>query len=60
MASYRFNFRVETYIEADTLEEASSKFEAMELPQDLDFVEVVSVEDGDTYEDLTDEYEELA
>lgn len=59
MASFRFNYRVETYIEADSMKEAVSKFENMQLPENVDFVEVVSVEDGDTMEDLTDKYNEI-
>lgn len=59
MASFRFNYRVETYIEADSMKEAVSKFENMQLPENVDFVEVVSVEGGDTMEDLTDKYNEI-
>ena len=57
MASYRFNYRVESFIEADSMEDAVRKFEDIELPNNVEFIEVLSVEDGDTLEDLTSEYE---
>ena len=58
MASYRFNYRVESFIEADSMEDAVRKFEDIELPNNVDFIEVLSVENGDTLEDLTSEYED--
>ena len=58
MASYRFNYRVESFIEADSMEDAVRKFEDIELPNNVEFIEVLSVEDGDTLEDLTSEYED--
>lgn len=59
MASYRFNYRVETTIEAKTLKEATDKFHSMELPEDVEFIEVLTVEAADNYNDVTDEYENL-
>lgn len=58
MASYRFNYRVESFIEADSMEDAVRKFEDIKLPNNVDFIEVLSVENGDTLEDLTSEYED--
>ena len=58
MANYRFNYRVESFIEADSMEDAVRKFEDIELPNNVDFIEVLSVENGDTLEDLTSEYED--
>lgn len=50
------SFRVCTVIEAESVEEASSKFEDMELGEGIEFVEVVEVYDEDTYDDLTDKF----
>lgn len=54
----RITFRSEVYLEGKDLEEIKSKFEQMDLNNDsgMEFVELVSVEDANTYEDLTHEY----
>ena len=53
----RFTYRMETYVEGETFDECVSKFEQMNLDaENAFFVEMVSVEDADTYEDLTDKY----
>lgn len=55
----RITFRVETYIEGDTLQEIKSKFENTPIGElETEFVELVSVEDGDTSEDLLNQWED--
>ena len=54
----RITFRVETYIEGKSLPEIRSKFEAMDLPENCNFVELVSVEDALTYDDIMPEFED--
>lgn len=59
----RITFRSEVYIEADSLKEARQKWESCELFSDeakklsADFIEIDSIEDGDTYDDLTSEWD---
>lgn len=54
----RLTYRAEVYIEADTLAEARDKWESMDLfsneamKHNASFVELVSVEDEETYKDL--------
>jgi len=48
------NFRVSVTIEANTIDEASRKFEDLELGEGIEFVEVLEVHNEDTHEDLTD------
>ena len=45
--NYRFTYRVETFIEAESPSDAQSKFEEIEFPSNMDFVEMVSFEDED-------------
>lgn len=58
----RLTYRAEVYIEADTLAEARDKWESMDLfsneamKHDAAFVELVSVEDEETYKDLFHEW----
>lgn len=59
MQSVRITFRVETIIDGRNLNEIKSKFEDMDLPLDIDFVELVSVEDYETRNDLKNEWDEL-
>lgn len=61
----RVTFRSEVYIDASSVAEAKEKFEAMELysekakkEMNADFVEINSIEDGDTYDDLTEKWDE--
>ena len=60
-----FRFRSEVYIDASSVAEAKEKFEAMELysekakkEMNADFVEINSIEDSDTYDDLTEKWDE--
>ena len=56
----RFTYRKETYVEGETFDECVSKFEQMNLEtENSTFVEITSVEDADTYEDLSIKYSEL-
>lgn len=48
--NYRFTYRVETFIEAESPSDAQSKFDEIEFPSNMDFVEMVSFEDEDGYE----------
>ena len=53
----RVTFRVETYIEGETLAQIKSSFEGTGLKDmHLDFVELVSVEDAEDLRDITDEW----
>ena len=61
----RVTFRSEVYIDADSVADAKAKFEAMELysekaknEMNADFVEINSIEDSDTYDDLTEKWDE--
>ena len=55
----RITFRVETCIEGDTLQGIKSRFENTPIGElETEFVELVSVEDGDTSEDLLDQWED--
>ena len=55
----RFTYRMETYVEGETFDECVSKFEQMNLEtENSNYVEIIRVEDADTYEDLTNEYNE--
>ena len=60
----RVTFRSEVYIDASSVAEAKEKFEAMELYSEkakkemsADYIEIDSIEDGDTYDDLTEEWD---
>jgi hypothetical protein len=58
----RITFRSEIVVEGNDLEEIKQKFEGLNLctkEGNGDFVELVSVEDNDTYEDLMEEWDEL-
>lgn len=59
MGLFRYNYRVETTIEANSLKEATDKFHFMELPKGVEFIEVINVENGITHDDITNEYEKL-
>ena len=51
----RITYRSEVYVEGETLEECRRKWEELDLTSkegNPEFVELVSVEDADTYEDL--------
>lgn len=59
----RITFRSEIYIEGETIKDVREKFENIQLfnpeavkENALDYVELVSVEDDVTYEDLEEEY----
>ncbi len=59
----RITFRSECYIEGDTLAEIRDKYETTNIYSeeflenlDGDFVETMTVEDADTYEDKLSEY----
>ena len=59
----RFTFRGEVYISGDTMEEIKEKWESFPLFSDVaveeynaDFVELETVENAETYEDLDKEY----
>lgn len=54
----KVTYRVESYIKGNSLAEIKSRFEDMRFPNNMEFVELVSVEDADTYNDLMDEWEE--
>lgn len=56
----RVTYRMETYIEADTIAEARDKFEESPMNEYglwSDFVELVSVEDAETHKDLLNEWD---
>ena len=61
----RITFRSEIYIEADTMDDIVEAWERIPLwsqeadSHNVDFVEVVSVEDANTYKDLTNEFNEF-
>lgn len=59
--SIRFTFRMEAYVEGETIEEIKEKYSEIicrQTENGADFVETVSVEDGDTYEDLWNKFYE--
>ena len=53
----RITYRVETIIDTNDLSEAVSEFHKMDMPENTEFVELVSVED-DEYNDLMHEFRE--
>ncbi len=60
----RITYRSEVYIQGDTLEDIKRTFENINLDDveheenitDYGFVELISVEDADSYEDLTSKF----
>lgn len=54
----RFTFKMEVYVEGDTIEEIRDTYNSILEIQSrtADFVETDSVEDADTYEDLWNQY----
>lgn len=63
----RITYRSEIYIEGDTLGDIKDTFETLNLDPvskndigvtDYGYVELVSVEDADTYKDLMDKWED--
>lgn len=52
----RITWRSELFIKGDTLEEIKRKFENLDLGLNSSFVENLSIEDVDTEEDLTSEF----
>lgn len=59
----RITFRSEVYVSGDTMDEIRDKFEDMQIfdsnainENDAAFIELISVEDAETYEDLEREY----
>lgn len=62
----RITFRSEVYIKGDTLEEIKDKWEELPLysgealeDADADFVELISVENANTHEDLISKWIKL-
>ena len=58
----RFTYRSEVYIKGDSLEEIKDKWEALNLTSqegNSGFVELCSVVDADTHEDLENEFNNL-
>lgn len=55
--SIRITYRVETIIDTDDVSEAVSEFHKIDLPENCEFVELVSVED-DNYNDIMSEFRE--
>ena len=64
----RITYRSEIYIEGDTLEDVRKTFDSISLDPiggeehnvtDYGFIEVTSVEDASTYNDLKNEFENL-
>ena len=51
----RLTYCVETYVEGGTIEECKANFEYAEQ-LDEQFVEMVSVEDADTHDDLSKQW----
>ena len=62
MAKVRIKFSADLVVEADSMQDARSKFEAMPLwseeAQDcgVEYSETLLIEDAETYDDLTDEW----
>lgn len=60
----RISFRSEIVVEGDTIEQVREKWEMMPLYSDeahhhgIEFVEIDSVEDANTYKDLRHEFEQ--
>lgn len=55
-----FTYRMETCVEGETFDECVSKFEKMNLEtENSTFVELTSVEDADTHENLSIKYSEI-
>ena len=59
----RITFRSEVYVSGDTMDEIRDRFEDMQIfdwdavkDNDACFIELVSVEDAETCEDLENEY----
>jgi hypothetical protein len=55
----RITFRSEVYISGDSLSEITYKWEAMKLYQDgndIEFIEISSVEDAETYDNLEHDF----
>lgn len=61
----RITFRTECMIEAESLAEAKSIWESTKaVPRDtknakFEYIETVSIEDGDTYQDIEHEFDNL-
>ena len=61
----RITFRTECMIEAESLAEVKSIWERVKVvPRDtknakFEFIETVSIEDGDTYRDIEHEFDKL-
>lgn len=56
----RITYRNEVFIEGKDMKEIAEVFDNMNVvPEDSDFVEVCSVEDAETYEDLMNEFDEV-
>lgn len=58
----RITYRSEIIVKGDNLAEIKQKFESMNLTSkegNGQFVEMVSVEDYDTYRDITEEWNEI-
>lgn len=57
----RITFRSEMYVEGETMEDCISQWERTPLyppKTNCSFVEISSIEDADTYEDKTNEWDE--
>lgn len=54
------NYKMCAIIEGDNMEEIREKWESMDLTnnKELQYVGVVDVEDADTFNDVTDEFDE--
>lgn len=53
----RITYRMERFIECENIEDCKAKFEVCDLNDGKSqYVEIVSVEDTDTFKDLTDEF----
>lgn len=60
--SVRITFRGEVYVEGETLTECKQKYEALKLFTDesgASFIEECSVEDGETYKDMSQEWADV-
>ena len=56
----RITYRNEVFIEGKDMKEIAEAFDNMNVvPEGSDFVEVCSVEDAETYEDLMNEFDEV-
>lgn len=58
----RITYRSEVYIKGDSLKEIKEKWDALNLTSqegNSEFVELCSVEDAETYEDLEEEFNNL-